>query len=124
MCLNIWTQKIINFAFGTNGKIDVLSIRILNHLRAIFLAKSGTKQNNNTEYELPVSISWHLKVIEDEYNFLLQTPAHIKIAIGSLNPLSISTGILKAVKMNLIFSRRIRYNKNCNTDPELPVGFN
>ena len=33
MCLNIGTLKTVNFAFGTNGKLMVLSVPILKHFR-------------------------------------------------------------------------------------------
>ena len=33
MCLNIETPKIINFPFGTNGKLNVLGVPIFKHVR-------------------------------------------------------------------------------------------
>ena len=32
MCLNIGTPKIINFPFGTNGKLMVLGVPVFKHL--------------------------------------------------------------------------------------------
>ena len=37
MCSNIGTSKTINFPFGTNGKLMVLGVPILKHLRVITL---------------------------------------------------------------------------------------
>ena len=34
MCLNIGTPKIIDFPFGTNGKLMVFGVPILKHFRA------------------------------------------------------------------------------------------
>ena len=36
MCSNIGTPKIINFPFGTNGKLIVLGVPILKHFRVLF----------------------------------------------------------------------------------------
>ena len=33
MCLTIGTPKIVNFPFGTNGKLMVLGVPILKHFR-------------------------------------------------------------------------------------------
>ena len=35
MCSDIGTPKIINFPFGTNGKLMVLGVPILKHFRVI-----------------------------------------------------------------------------------------
>ena len=35
MCLNIGKSKTINFPFGTNGKLMVLYVLILKHIRAV-----------------------------------------------------------------------------------------
>ena len=41
MCLNIGTHKTINFPFGTNGKLMVLSVPILEHLRVSVVILKG-----------------------------------------------------------------------------------
>ena len=33
MCLNIWAPKSINFSFGTNGKLMVLSVPVVTYIR-------------------------------------------------------------------------------------------
>ena len=37
MCSNIGTPKIINFPFGTNGKLMVLGVPIFKHFRVLLL---------------------------------------------------------------------------------------
>ena len=36
ICLNIGTPKIINFPFGTNGKLSILGVPIFKHIRVPF----------------------------------------------------------------------------------------
>ena len=36
MCLSIGTSKIINFPFGTNGKLSFLGVPIFKHIRVFF----------------------------------------------------------------------------------------
>ena len=35
MCLSIGTPKIINFPFGTNGKLSILGVPIFKHIRVM-----------------------------------------------------------------------------------------
>lgn len=37
MCVNISTPKAINFPFGSNRKLVVLGVSILNHYRAYYI---------------------------------------------------------------------------------------
>ena len=40
MCLNIGIPKILNFPFGTNGKLMVLGVPILKHIKVFYLCCS------------------------------------------------------------------------------------
>ena len=42
MCLNIGTPKIINFPFGTNGKLMVLGVPVFKHFRVTQAVVSTT----------------------------------------------------------------------------------
>ena len=42
MCLNTGTPKIINFPFGTNGKLMVLGVPIFKHFRVSILEREKT----------------------------------------------------------------------------------
>ena len=35
MCLSIGTPKILNFPFGTNGKLSILGVPIFKHIRVV-----------------------------------------------------------------------------------------
>ena len=35
MCLSIGTPKIVNFPFGTNGKLSILGVPIFKHIRVL-----------------------------------------------------------------------------------------
>ena len=41
MCLNFGTLKIINFPFGTNGKLIVLGVPILTHIMVVTLLQNS-----------------------------------------------------------------------------------
>ena len=51
MCSNVGTSKIINFPFGTNGKLMVLGVPILKHFRVVKFANS-VDPDEAAHYEL------------------------------------------------------------------------
>ena len=46
MCINIGTPKIINFPFGTNGKINILGVPIFKHSVYNFCKALGSSLGN------------------------------------------------------------------------------
>ena len=41
ICLNIGTAKTVNFSFGTNEKVMVLGVPVLEHIRYLYIGFSG-----------------------------------------------------------------------------------
>ena len=60
MCLNIGTHKTIDFPFGTNGKLMVLGVPILEHIRVCTMYCKQLRQWEGWRQYLILGIWVHL----------------------------------------------------------------